>query len=390
MITKEKFSRRRLLISATGAAAIGSRLSAFQGQVSGKLPLDEYQPKSVLQVAEHPVARARFPVIDVHTHLTMPSRTGPANEDPRALSERLDQVIRAMDELNLRTLVNLTGGTGDVLERNIVDLQQKYKGRFLVCAEPSYSKYPEPDFPSWQAAQLARAKRAGAVGLKVVKTLGLTLRERGREGKLVKIDDPRFDPMWEAAGKLNLPVFIHIADPDAFFLPIDRFNERYEEVQRHPDWSFHGKDFPSKRELLEQRNRVIERHPGTTFVGSHVANHPEALDEVSAWLDRYPNLHCDIAARISELGRQPRRAGKFFEDYQDRIVFGTDIAQRVGPSLYRIYFRFLETMDEYFDYAPNPVPPQGRWKIYGLGLPDAILKKVYTNNAARLLGLAPV
>ena len=234
---------------------------------------------------------------------------------------------------------------------------------------------------------MEHAKAAGAVGIKVLKSLGLVLREKITSGPLVKIDDKRFDPMWDAAGRLGLPIFIHIADPDAFFTPTDRFNERYEELQQHPDWSFHGKDYPAKKELLDQRNRVIERHPKTVFVGLHVANHPENLDDVSGWLRKYPNLHCEFAARISELGRQPRRSQKFFDEFQDRIMFGTD-AQGVNPGLYHPYFRFLETLDEDFDYASTPIPKQGRWKISGIGLPDGILKKVYHNNAARLFGLA--
>src|SRR5581483_4224439 len=261
---------------------------------------------------------------------------------------------------------------------------------FLVCTEPSYQKYADEGYPTWQADELARAKRAGAVGLKVIKSLGLVLRERITEGPLVKIDDPRFDPMWSACGELNLPVFIHIADPDAFFTPIDRFNERYDELQRRPEWGFYGADFPKKADLLAQRNRVIERHPKTTFVCLHVANHPENLGEVTGWLRRYPNMQCEVAARISELGRQPRQSQKFFDEFQDRIMFGTDVSGGLGLGLYGPYFRFFETLDEYFDYASAPIPPQGRWKIYGIGLPDAILKKVYHNNAARLLGLAAI
>jgi predicted TIM-barrel fold metal-dependent hydrolase len=214
----------------------------------------------------------------------------------------------------------------------------------------------------------------------------------------VKVDDPRFDPMWEAAGKLDMPVFIHTSDPDAFFTPIDRFNERWDELGNHPDWSFYGKDYPAKPELLAQRNRVIERHPKTTFVCLHVANHPENLDEVTAWLKRYANMHVEIGARIGELGRQPRRARQFFEEFQDRIMFGTDATpngksmpqQDLTPAMYQCYFRFLETLDEHFDYSPAVIPPQGRWKIYGVGLPEGILKKVYHNNAARLLGLKAI
>ncbi|HSG70711.1 MAG TPA: amidohydrolase family protein, partial [Planctomycetaceae bacterium] len=287
------------------------------------------------------------------------------------------------------------------------EMVKKYPGRLISCTVPSYDKLNEPDYPAWQAEELGRAKEAGAIGLKISKTLGLYLREggfresereKGQQGPLVKIDDPRFDPMWDAAGKLGFPVFIHISDPDAFFTPTDRFNERWEELGNHPDWSFYGSDFPPKADLLAARNRVIERHPNTTFVCLHVANHPENLNEVSSWLDQYPNMNLEIGARLGELGRQPRRSRKFFEDYQDRIMYGTDASpngtsvpqQDLEPEMFRCYFRFLETLDEYFDYSPAKTPPQGRWKIYGIGLPDEILKKVYHDNAARILGLPAV
>jgi predicted TIM-barrel fold metal-dependent hydrolase len=200
--------------------------------------------------------------------------------------------------------------------------------------------------------------------------------------------------MWDAAGQLNLPVAIHVSDPAAFFKPIDRFNERFEELNNHPDWSFHGKDFPSNEELLEARDRVIARHPKTKFIVLHVGNFAENLAHVSQRLDRFPNMNVEIGARIGELGRQPRTAAKFFDKYQDRILFGTDATpngfeypqQLYGDKLYQIYFRFLETEDEYFDYAPAKVPPQGRWRIYGIGLRDPILRKVYHANAERILG----
>jgi predicted TIM-barrel fold metal-dependent hydrolase len=231
--------------------------------------------------------------------------------------------------------------------------------------------------------------------LKVLKTLGLYLRERVTEGPLVKVDDPRFDPMWEAAAALKMPVTIHTADPEAFFLPIDRYNERWEELHNHPDWSFYGKDFPSFQELMEARNRVYAKHPKTQFVSLHVGNDAENLAYVSECMDKFPNMHVELAARIGELGRQPRTSKKFFDKYQDRILFGTDATphgdqypqQVYNDALYEIYFRFLETEDEYFDYAPAAVPPQGRWRIYGVGLSEQVLKKVYYQNAERLLGL---
>jgi predicted TIM-barrel fold metal-dependent hydrolase len=194
-----------------------------------------------------------------------------------------------------------------------------------------------------------------------------------------------------------MPVLIHTSDPDAFFRPTNRFNERFEELSHHPDWSFYGRDYPSKRELLDARNRVFARHPRTQFVGLHVANHGEDLADVSDLLDRLPNVHVGTAARINELGRQPRNSRKFFDKYQDRIMFGTDAVpmpygaetpqQIFGDKLYEIYCRFFETEDEYFDYAPAPKPPQGRWQISGIGLPDPILRKVYYQNAARLLNI---
>ncbi len=235
--------------------------------------------------------------------------------------------------------------------------------------------------------------------MKILKTLGLFLRERTTEGPLVKVDDRRFDPMWEACAAHNLPVFIHVSDPEAFFRPVDCRNERWDELGHHPDWSFHGRDFPTHEELMAARDRVFARHPKTRFVGLHLGHDAENLAFVGASLDRFPNLSVELGARIAELGRQPRVARSFFERYQDRILFGTDAIpppegekypqQVFKDELYEIYYRFLETEDEYFDYAPAPVPPQGRWKIYGVGLPEAILKKVYLDNAARVLGIAP-
>jgi len=195
--------------------------------------------------------------------------------------------------------------------------------------------------------------------------------------------------------RLKMPVAIHVADPVAFFQPIDQYNERYEELHNHPDWSFYGKDFPSNEQILEARNRVIARHANTQFIVLHVGNLAEDLENVGRNLDRFPNMFVDIAARIGELGRQPRASRKFFDKYQDRILFGTDATphgdefpqQVFNDRLYEIYFRFLETDDEYFDYAPAKVPPQGRWRIYGINLPDQILRKVYHANAARLLGV---
>jgi predicted TIM-barrel fold metal-dependent hydrolase len=402
------WSRRQWLRGAV-AAMVGSQAARPTPVLAGtspgkpaeerKAPLDlsDFQPKSMLHVLETKVSRSKFPVIDVHTHLSFVA----ASQNGVSLGEKMkypmppEEVLAVMNRKNIRTMVDLTGGHGQGLVEVIAKWQTAYPGRFLVFTEPWWERTNEPNYAQFQADEIERAHKAGARGLKVVKTLGLYLRENVTTGNLVKLDDRRFDPMWEACGAFGMPVAIHTSDPDAFFLPIDRFNERFEELNNHPSWSFYGHDFPGKKDLLEARNRVFARHPKTQFIALHVGNRGENLGYVSECLDRLPNMHVETAARLNELGRQPRRSSKFFEKYQDRIMMGTDAVphgmetpqQIFGDELYEIYYRFLETEDEYFDYAPVPVPPQGRWRISGLGLPDEILRKVYYENAARLLNL---
>jgi predicted TIM-barrel fold metal-dependent hydrolase len=396
------FERRRFL--AFGGAAVsgfsmtGARLSEAQVPKGANLDLRDFQPRSMLHVPETKVPRSRFPVIDVHTHLTFTAQevAGVPEGEGIKLIWPPEKLLPIMDRKNIRAMVNLTGGTGAGLQEAIRRLDRAHPGRFLTFVEPRWSRAAEPGYAKFQADDVERSHRAGARGLKVTKTLGLYLREQVQSGPLVKIDDRRFDPMWEVCGALGIPVAIHISDPEAFFLPTDRFNERFEELNNHPDWSFHGKDFPSNQELLEARNRVYARHPKTQFVSLHVGHDAEDLAYVGECMDRFPNMSVELGARIGELGRQPRTARKFFEKYQDRILFGTDAIpdgyetpqQVFVDQLYEIYYRFLETEDEYFDYAPAPVPPQGRWRIYGLGLPESILKKVYHDNAARLLKIS--
>jgi predicted TIM-barrel fold metal-dependent hydrolase len=362
------------------------------------LALKDFEPKSMLHVEEHPVMRARFPVIDVHTHLSWAAQGGGGvfRGDAMKFLATPQELLEVMDRKNIQTMVNLTGGTGAGLVHTIEHFEKAAPGRFVTFTEPSWAMLNEPGYPQKQADEIERAKAAGARGLKVLKTLGLFLREQITSGPLVKIDDPRFDLMWDACGRLGMPVAIHVSDPEAFFLPIDRFNERYDELGHHPDWSFHGKDYPSNAEIMAARNRMFAKHPKTQFIVLHVGNDAENLAFVSENLDRFPNTVVEMGARVGELGRQPRASRKFFDRYQDRILFGTDAVpkgyetpqQIFGDKLYEIYYRFLETEDEYFDYAPAPVPPQGRWQIYGIGLPEAILKAVYHDNAARVLGLS--
>ena len=338
------------------------------------LLVEDYQPRSELVVPEHHVARARFPVVDAHNHLT---HAGMPSPDPGDL-------IREMDYVNVATIVNLSGGTGDALRRNLARYDEAYPGRFVTFCNVDWAGVGSPGWTEGAVARLEADVKAGARGLKVFKELGLRIRDQA--GRLVLPDDPRLSDLWEAAGALGIPVLIHTADPVAFFRPLDRFNERWDELHEHPDWHFYGPEFPPFEELIESLYRLIESHPKTTFITAHVGCYPENLGFVSQMLDRYPNLYTDISARIAELGRAPYSARQWFLRYPERILFGTDVTPSAAQ--YQTYFRVLETADEYFPYDPDsPIPSQGRWRIYGLYLPDDVLRAVYRGNAARLLGL---
>lgn len=328
------------------------------------LPLSDFHPHSSLTTPMSDVQRPRFPVIDYHNHL---DSTNPG------------EVLAIMDQCGVEHCVNITMQVG----QKALDIMDRFHNaapdRFSSIGWMDWSGVDRPDFAQVTIDRLHRMIEHGAVGIKFWKDLGLTLRDT--DGTLLRIDDERFAPIFQACGDLNFPVMFHTADPTAFFNPIDANNERYEELAAHPDWGF--SDVPvTKRALLEQRNRVIARHPQTTFVGAHCAESSEDLAYLAQQLDALPNLQVDISARTPELGRQPYAARAFFLKYADRIVFGTDLLPEV--EMYRLYFRFLETADEYFEY-PSHASRQGRWNIYGIFLPDEVLRKVYRENALKLL-----
>jgi predicted TIM-barrel fold metal-dependent hydrolase len=335
------------------------------------LLLRDFHPQSMLHAKMTPVLRAKFPVFDVHQHLN----------DARGIGTRMapQEAVALMDQLNIKSVVILTGGWGSELQKIIDTMVKPYPGRFYVFTQIDWSKIDDPNFSRLMVEQLDDSMRRGARGLKILKELGLGVRDQS--GKLVTIDDARLDPVWEECGRLGIPVAIHIGDPEAFFHPVGGDNERYEELIGHPDWSFYGPQFPNLEDLIATRDRMIAKHPETTFVVLHVGNWPEDLDNVEAMLKRFPNVQIEFGARQAELGRQPRRAYKLFLDFQDRVMFGTD--NSFEADLYQSYFRWLETADEYFDYYDAPA--QGRWKIYGLALPDLVLEKIYHLNAERLL-----
>ncbi len=346
------------------------------------IEIRDYIPQPKLVVATTLLTASCYPCIDAHAHFRFKT------QGRREFVERY--VTEVMDQNNIAICLSLDATLGaedehlKLLGGNIADrfgvlVHIDFKGN---AGNTEYSKWAvnQPAFVHTVVEQLKAAQDRGCIGLKFFKQFGLGFRDAN--GQLIKIDDERFDPIWETCAELNMPVVIHTADPAAFFDPIDTTNERAEELLRHPDWSFHGGDFPTRDELISARNRVIERHPKTQFIGAHVANNSEDLQMVATWLDRYPNLSVDISSRIAELGRKPRQSRDFMTRYANRILFGTDgpwVSERLG-----YYWRFLETSDEYFRYSEKQPPPQGLWFIDGLDLEEDVLKKIYFQNALRL------
>jgi predicted TIM-barrel fold metal-dependent hydrolase len=355
-----------------GLAAAGPAPALSQVSESIRdMKLRDWEPRSMLVTRSTEVSRAKFPVIDVHNHLG----GGKAILTP----ERVARYLAEMDAAGVQTVVNLDGGWDRRLEETLDALDRPHTGRFLTFALINFDGIDEPGWTERERKRLEAGFKAGAKGLKIHKTLGLG--HRYKDGRLVPVDDSKIDDLWALCGRYDRPVMIHTADPGAFFTPLDAKNERWHELNDHPNWLFHGKDFPSRAELHAQRLRVIGRHPRTTFICAHMANDAEDLATVASWLDRYPNMYVDIDARISELGRQPYSARRFLIKYQDRVMFGTDTAP--NRDAYRMYFRFLETDDEYFDPAGGH-HRQGFWMIYGIFLPDDVLAKLYNGNARRI------
>jgi predicted TIM-barrel fold metal-dependent hydrolase len=337
--------------------------------------LTDYRPRPALVTRTTTILKPRFPVIDAHNHLSEEFGGG---WDKRPVRELLD----ALDEADVRAFVDLDGGWGeDILHRHLDHFKAAAPERFRIFGGVNWSAWTEhgDSFGEWAAARLREQAAYGAEGLKIWKGLGLHVHDH--HGQLVSVDDPRLDPLWATAGELNLPVMIHVADPVAFFDPLDEHNERWEELHAHPDWHFPSPPFPSFLSILEGLANLVQRHPETTFIGAHVGCYAENLGWVGTLLDRCPNLYVDMAARMGELGRKPYTARRFFVQYANRILFGTDLSANV--EMYRLYYRFLETEDEYFNYGLQDPPSQGRWRVYGLHLPDDVLEKIYHRNAER-------
>lgn len=341
--------------------------------------LQNFRPQSKLVTKTTLVAAPKFPVVDAHNHLADPFGGG---WDKKPLNELLD----LLDEARVTHYVDLDGGWGEeILYRHLEVFKAKAPERFQIFGGVDWSQWKEMGnrFPEWAAGRLRVQKEAGAQGLKIWKPFGLQVRDD--QDQLVKVNDARLSPIWETAAELDLPVLIHVADPVAFFDPVDETNERWEELGEHPDWAFTSPPFPSFMEIMTAFKNLVLTHPSTIFIGAHVGCYGENLNWVGQMLEDCPNYYIDISARLGELGRQPYTARKFFIRYQDRILFGSDMSPDLDA--YRLYYRFLETDDEYFNYNTSEIPAQGRWYACGLYLPADVLEKVYAENARRVLRL---
>ncbi len=333
--------------------------------------------RSAVITTTTPILSPRYPVIDAHNHLGVEFGGG---WDRRPVQE----LVSVLDEAHVQVLINLDGmWSEEVLNRHLDHFKAAAPERFCIFGGVNWEAWAEQGdhFGEWAAARLHQQAARGAEGFKVWKTLGLQVRDH--RGTLVPVDDPRLDPIWATAGDLGLPMVVHIADPVAFFWPLDDRNERTEELTAHPDWHFPSPPFPSFDSIVSAFANVVTRHAKTTFIGAHVGCYAENLEWVAALLDRCPNFYVDMSARLGELGRQPYAARRFFVKYSDRILFGTDMPADIG--MYRLHYRFLETADEYFNYDVQDPPRQGNWHVYGLYLPDEVLEQVYHLNAERIL-----
>jgi hypothetical protein len=348
-----------------------------------RLPLSAYRPRRTVRTQATDVMHPAVPAVDVHQHLGR-WLTG----DGSWMVPDVAALIELMDRVGLAHVVNLDGCWGDELRENLERYDHAHPDRFTTFCHVDLEllgREPAGRVSQLLVDSLRSSAAAGARGLKVWKDLGLRIRDSS--GELVLPDDDRLTALFAAAGDLGLPVLIHVADPVAFFQPLDEHNERLEELADHPDWWFGGPGMPTFDELIDSLEALVAAHPATTFIGAHVGCAAEDLARVGQMLDRYPNYHVDLGARMAELGRVPRRARRLIVDHPDRVLFGTDEFP-LSETEYRRWFRFLESDDECFAYGPDDAAPvRGRWDVSALDLPAEVLAKVYRDNAVRLLGL---
>ena len=327
----------------------------------------DYKPRTTLVVPQHPVPRAKYPVIDIHSHQPAPISAA-----------QLDQIVASMNPLNLQVLVNVSGASGDRLVQALEAIRSsKHRERMVQFTTINFNNVG-PGWAQKAVAQLEADAKAGAVGIGEINK-GFGLSQRKADGSRLKLDDPDLDPVWQAAARLNLPVLIHTADPQEFFEPIDLQNERWLELALYPDRRFPSPQYPTFEELMAERDRLFKRNPKTTFIAAHMGWHANNLARLGKMFDEMPNVYGEVGAVLYDLGRQPRFAHDFFVKYQDRILFGKDSYQ---PDEFPYFWRTFETADEYFDYYRDY---HAFWKLYGMALPDPVLRKLYYQNALKLV-----
>lgn len=328
----------------------------------------DYKPRTTLVVPEHKVLRAKFPVVDIHGH-------PPAFSSPQVV----ENVVNLMSPLNVQVMVQTSGATGEALKRSLDAIAASgLKDRVVMFTTMGFNDVG-PGWGARAAQQLEADVKAGALGVgEIGKNLGLgTLKA---DGTRLKVDDPELDPFWAAAGRLKVPVFLHLGEPQEFFQPLDNNNERWLEMALFSARRFNDRSqYPTFDELMAERDRMLARHPGTTFILAHMGWHANDLARLGKMFDKWPNLHAEVGAVLYDLGRQPRFAHDFFVKYQDRILFGKDSFQ---PDEYSYFWRVFETADDYFDYYRDY---HAFWKLYGMKLPDDVLRKLYYQNAVRIV-----
>lgn len=339
--------------------------------------LHRYEPQTTLQLPTHEIDAARFAAIDAHNHLgRWLHRRG------EWMAPDVGLLMSYLGACNIRGIVNLDGRWGSELEANLDRYDRAFPGQIVTFCHLDWDRLRDRDGIAHLLKSLNQSADQGACGIKVWKDLGRKVKDS--TGELILPDSDRLAPLWDRAAELKLPVLIHIGDPEAFFRATDRHNERLEELKRHPSSSWRRQGLPDHERLLAALESTVARHPGTTWIAAHMASCSEDLRRLGTMLADHPNLNVDTAARLGDLGRQPRAASRLFVDHPDRILFGTDIFP-VRPNEIRRYLRFFETADECFAYSAGAVPPAGRWQISALALEDSVLSAVYSANARRLI-----
>ncbi len=334
------------------------------------MDVEDYEPVSTLKVPQHLLTHAKFPFIDVHNHQwIMPI-------------QNLDNLVEEMDSLNMGVMVNLSGFRGKILEWSLDNILKNHTKRFVVFMNINFEDLDDAGWPSEQLAMMEGAVRQGAKGLKVYKGLGLD--DKDNDGKRIAIDDPRLDPIWAKCGELGIPVLIHSGEPSPFWSPKDKYNERWLELKQEPGRYRPADKYPSFEQIIAEQHHVFRKHPETKFIDAHLGWFGNDLERLGKLFDELPNVYTELGAVLAELGRQPKFARQWMIQYQDRVMFGKDTYKKEE---YYTYFRVLETEDEYFNYYRKR---HAHWKMYGLGLPDSVLQKVYYKNALKVIpGIDP-